>query len=75
MSRWSKAPQLQEARNERLPRAALKAASGSSARLRTFLQGYPNSIVDAEAKALLVRVGLPRGASGLQGEYSSPVAK
>ncbi|WP_375768146.1 hypothetical protein NR798_41775 [Archangium gephyra] len=47
---WSESPRLQEARVERMPRAALKEASNTISALRQFQAKYPNSVVDAEAK-------------------------
>ncbi|MFY0528336.1 hypothetical protein ACN28I_35955 [Archangium gephyra] len=47
---WSESPRLQEARVERMPRAALKHAPATISALRRFRVKYPNSVVDAEAK-------------------------
>ena len=47
---WSESPRLQEARVERLPRAALKEAAPTLSALRQFRAKYPQSVVDAEAQ-------------------------
>ncbi|HZI16198.1 MAG TPA: hypothetical protein VE153_37890 [Myxococcus sp.] len=53
MRRWSDSPLRPQVRTERLPRAALQEASGSVAGLQRFLEEYPNSVVDAEARSRL----------------------
>lgn len=51
ISRWSESPRLEEARVERLPRAALKEASGTVSGVRDFRKRYPGSVVDEQARA------------------------
>jgi hypothetical protein len=55
LEHWSESPRLQEVREQRLPRAALKEASskGTVSALRQFRKNYPQSVVDADAKELI----------------------
>lgn len=51
LSRWLEAPQAKDVQENRLPRAALKEAANTVSAVREFRKRYPNSTVDAEAKA------------------------